>query len=1035
MKQRYYTSADLVDRLTNVANKNDSVATFLVGSPLSSPDHVGGHGVPGVSGMVDLIRGEFKGSDSETAFDEILKGDSANRYRRAFEFLHGRRGQDVANRIVRTAVWQALDTKKWPANLPETSPQDADPAICRALDRNVEAWVLPRAVDLLGNLLVTCSDTFGRAVLTTNFDPLIEVSVSKHGGNPYRTVLHDDGKLGQTVAEGTHIIHLHGYWYDYDTLHTPQQLIQPRPQLRKSLTRVVEASTLVVVGYSGWDDVITQTLVELLSDSGRNPEIMWAFHDDDIATIEESHERLLHILQPGIGRGRVSLYRGIDCCSVLSQIYEELKPSYSSASASTGDSRMTTIVKEGSGPHVGERRLHIEIDFSIPQQASAESDRPLFVDRWVGREQELNILASLSTPVAFITGLGGQGKSALAGRFLKQKAVEGDGHFEFWDWRDCREESDRLSTQILRLVERLSNGAIEASQIETTNIKAVVGMMFHVLQDRVALLVFDNVDQYVDLETLEPVKGLEILVSEAQARSHRSLFLFTCRPDVRVDESRAVRVPLGGLSEHETKQLITACGVPMRHRHLAKKLYRTTDGHPLWVRIVAMQAVRHKDGLQGALDLIRRGGATLPDTTRTIWRKLNNQQQDVLRTMAELDRPEPESQLLELLPGANFNRVNRALKTLRTFHLIEARTQVIGEPLLGLHPIIREFVRTEFPRKDREKYVGKILDFLDKTINRFKDLLPKEPSFRILEHWIRKADLQITFRHFSEAISTIDEISVPLINRGYPEEMVRIVIRLLSRIDWDKACSSYKKFDTIFGRCLTQMIQMGHHNIEDLLSRYEAAIPGKSAQFIQLCDLRCYADWFVGQFDSAIRWGERGEQLRNRTPVDTEFSTKHNLALSRRDGRYVDEALESFLEGESLGAVVMVGENIAGKGAQFYGNIGRCLFFLGRFDEALSCYVKSANFLENVHTLHERLNKGYIRLWIGELLVIQNRFGFAAASFRAAECVWSDTSPPRAIHARKKLQYLVDSHPELLRYLDQEDWKAEAEYSRWLASR
>ena len=95
---------------------------------------------------------------------------------------------------------------------------------------------------------------------------------------------------------------------------------------------MVEASTLVVVGYSGWDDVITRTLVELLSDSASNPEIMWAFHGDDTATIEASNERLLDVLTPGIGRGRVSLYRGIDCCSVFSEVYEQLKPSYLAAS-------------------------------------------------------------------------------------------------------------------------------------------------------------------------------------------------------------------------------------------------------------------------------------------------------------------------------------------------------------------------------------------------------------------------------------------------------------------------------------------------------------------------------------------------------------------------------------------------------------------------------------------------------------------------------------------------------------------------------
>ncbi len=694
---------------------------------------------------------------------------------------------------------------------------------------------------------------------------------------------------------------------------------------------------------------------------------------------------------------------------------------------------MTTVVKEDAGGGAGRRQVRIEMNFAMPQQASADSDRPLFVTPWVGRDQELSILASSITPVAFITGLGGQGKSALTGRFLQQQAMAAGGRFEFWDWRDCREESDRLITQILRLIERLSDGAIDASQIEVTDIRAVIGVLFHVLQDRKALLVFDNVDQYVDLETLEPVRGLDVLISEGQARSHESLFLFTCRPDVRVDESRAVRVPLTGLTEDETRELIIARRALEKDHHLVQELHRTTDGHPLWVNLIAMQAVQHEDGLRGALDLIKQGGATLPDTTRTIWGMLNDQQRNVLRTMAELDRPEPASHLLDLLPGVNANRVNRALKALRSFHLIETRTQPEGEPLLGLHPIIREFIRTSFPKKDREKYVGAILDFLDQMIGRFKSLLPQEPSYDILEHWTRKAELQITFRRFEEATSTIAEIALPLVNRGYSEEMVRLTIRLLGECDWAEACSSYKDFDAVFEECLTQMIQSGHDTSEDLLTQYEAAIPGKSSQFILLCQLRCYADWYTSKYDSAIRWGEKGERLKERTSVDTGFSTTHNLALSRRDAGRVPEAVESFLEGESLETVVTPGERVQGKGAQFYGNIGRCLFLTSRLDEALVCYVKSAQLLEEGRTRMDRLNKGYIRYWIAELLVQQEEFELAAASYRAAVCIWDDSSPPRAGQAKEKLEALVTAHPELHNYLVQEDWKAEEAYGRWLA--
>ena len=144
------------------------------------------------------------------------------------------------------------------------------------------------------------------------------------------------------------------------------------------------------------------------------------------------------------------------------------------------------------------------------------------------------------------------------------------------------------------------------------------------------------------------------------------------------------------------------------------------------------------------------------------------------------------------------------------------------------------------------------------------------------------------------------------------------------------------------------------------------------------------------------------------------------------------EAIESFLEGEPIEAVVTPGERIEGKGAHFYGNIGRCLFLTSRLDEALVCYVKSAQLLEESRTHRDRLNKGFIRDWIAELLVQQEKFELAAASYRAAVCMWNDSSPPRAAQSQDKLQALVADHPELRTYMDEEDWKAEAAYRRWL---
>lgn len=333
----YHTSEVLVERLYSARQEKERHVVFLAGSPLSMPDPEGKHGVPGVSGVIDLIRREFVESNAETVFDQHLVGEATNQYQKAFEFLHGSRGQEVANRIVQTAVCQALKDKKRPSPLLEEPPRGLDSDTCNALEREVGAWGLPHAVDMLGKLLATYP-AFGRKVLTTNFDPLIEVSVLKHGGQYYKTRLYKDGNPDQTDGEGTHIVHLHGYWHGSDTLHMPQQLVRPRPQLSLWLKEVFETSTLVVLGYGGWDDVVTQTLADVPENWWIKSDILWAFHEKDAAKIEASNQKLLGLLGSGISGGRVTLYRGIDCRSVLADLHERLNPSSPTAPAPTKES-------------------------------------------------------------------------------------------------------------------------------------------------------------------------------------------------------------------------------------------------------------------------------------------------------------------------------------------------------------------------------------------------------------------------------------------------------------------------------------------------------------------------------------------------------------------------------------------------------------------------------------------------------------------------------------------------------------------------
>jgi hypothetical protein len=219
-EEHYYDSEALYERLSDGILRDAKPTVFLFGSAITAPQQTESAGVPGTDGILDLIRAEFENADQKAAFDEALSR-ATNRYQEAFQFLLGRRSQELANEIIKRAVWQA----RKPLNSQEHYRPSAATTnqICETLDSDLEGWFLNPAVASIGKLASYYPEYFGRQILTTNFDPLLEVSIEISGGRHFRTVLQSDGNLSQTTAPGCHVIHLHGYWHGSDTLHNGRE--------------------------------------------------------------------------------------------------------------------------------------------------------------------------------------------------------------------------------------------------------------------------------------------------------------------------------------------------------------------------------------------------------------------------------------------------------------------------------------------------------------------------------------------------------------------------------------------------------------------------------------------------------------------------------------------------------------------------------------------------------------------------------------------------------------------------------------------
>jgi tetratricopeptide (TPR) repeat protein len=987
-----YDEAALLERLTTGVQRSNQPVIFLVGSALTAPIRDGGAGVPGVQGVIELIKAEFDAAQQNELEKQI--SENANPYQAAFSFLLGRRGQQAANQIIRQAVWKArsaVSTKLANSfSLVGNTPDD----VCRSLDTDLDGWNPTPGVEAVGGLIARYPEHFGRAVLTTNFDPLLGIAIARSKGNFFRTVLHRDGNLSQTEGTGCHVIHLHGYWYGADTLHTPRQLNQSRPRLKASLSALLKAKTIVVSAYGGWDDVFTDALMEVVLDDNAYPEIIWTFN----AAVPNPDERLIEKLSPGMDRGRVTLYAGINCQTFFPTLlasWEKLDPTVNPL---VEKNRSTEIQFFATADGIEEQSAYVVLE-------GGEEDRPPQSEVCVGRENELAEITLSPQRACFITGFGGQGKSTIAAKYFA--IAQETEVFDLFVWRDCKEEAERFENQVIDIIVRLSEGTTSANELSQRPMDTLVELLTKLGGSKKILFVFDNVDHYVDLEIQKLTGNADAFLSAFLNSPSASRLVFTCRPDMLYQDSRILTLNVGGLDMAAAMELFakrSAIAPPADIR----QAHKITNGHAFWLDLIAAQTAKKAPELKlrDILDQIVQGSGTLPvstlSTLSSIWETLHERQKIVLQTMAETVRPETVQSVGDYLSGRiNFNQVNRAIKALRDINLIVVKPRRGAEDLLELHPLVREFIKRTFPLHQRMSFIEAIIQVYLRFMGVHKT--GTERSYKVLEHWTENAELYVQAGKIDAAFNCLAEVADDFYKSAAPGEFARAARILFRATDWT-AHASYKRFDHVFTIFFRVLVNLGRsEEYLSVIEQYNATVLAKDVRYINFCDLRCMMHWTRMEYDEAIEWGERGKALKDKTGADTRYSTEHHLALAQRDHGRPDTAMIAFLRGAPIEKVIDSDEFDEQRDPSFYGNIGRCLHLMGQIDPALICYRKSALLLQKDRNPHVE-NQGFVRSWIGELLVAKGDVCSAKAFLQAAKSKWRLVAPQRAFSMDEKLK-------------------------------
>lgn len=319
---------ELVDRLVRAVGQGEQV-TLLAGSGVTAP------AVPRLARMLDHAERYAAGVGDDGDLGSALAQARAEQgpgatpleiyiaYRKVFADWVSPFEFDVVAQQAVLDAYQPPDLFDSPLATHGIW-QRVDLRLGEHVENSTEWWDLPPGVEALGRLLANRPNEFGNRLLTTNFDPLVEVAVRAADGRAVSVPVDPRGAV--PVPSGTEgairVYHLHGFWRPSlraggpGLLHDPAALTGPSAQMVESIGELITGDRVCVVGYSGWDEAVVAALREVAR--LRPVDLMWALHPGDPAA-DEPAKRLSDRL--GVP---VTMFRGVDSDRLFPHLAERL---------------------------------------------------------------------------------------------------------------------------------------------------------------------------------------------------------------------------------------------------------------------------------------------------------------------------------------------------------------------------------------------------------------------------------------------------------------------------------------------------------------------------------------------------------------------------------------------------------------------------------------------------------------------------------------------------------------------------------------